>query len=156
MKKIILIIVLAIVLILYIVPTKIEKDIKLVKVKYGDFEVASEVKIHFDGYKYNKIFQESIFEGNIELGGTLIEGTQIYLDDIGPLIGSINSSEDCSTFGSIYVTNSFDEVTILINEDGHWSMSEGVILTGPANSREEAVVMINRHFTSSRWPNRFE
>ncbi|MCF8020973.1 MAG: hypothetical protein K9L62_16460 [Vallitaleaceae bacterium] len=150
MKKIIVAVIVVLVMLIYLIPRKIEKEITLAKVQYDNLYVASEAEIYFNGYRYNRLFQDPIFKGNIKLDDTTIERTQFVLNDIDPLIGSINSSEDFITFGSIYLAESFDEVTILLNEEGHWSISEGILLTGPVFSREEAVEMINKHFASSR------
>jgi hypothetical protein len=112
LKKIVgALVIVVLVLGIVLMPTKITKNIRLVKVQYDNKEVASEVTTHFDGYKYSRIFNGSRFEGNIKIGETVIERTQFNLNDINSLIGSINGDDDFTTFGSIFVTKSFEEVT---------------------------------------------
>ncbi len=66
----------------------------------------------------------------------------IQLNNLDSLIGIINEAGDMSTYGAIYLDDSLQEVTILIHEEGSWSYRDGLILTGPSASREEAIRLL--------------
>lgn len=110
----------------------------------------SSVTFHLDGYKYNSLMGSSRFVGNIIIDDTKIEQVDIQLNNLGPLIGKINEAVDMSTYGAIYLDDSLQEVTILIHEEDSWSYRDGLILTGPSTSREEAINVFERHLTEQR------
>lgn len=151
MKKLMILIILMIVGIgIYVFPRKIEEDFHLVKLQYDMPEVNSSVTFHLDGYKYNSLMGSSRFVGNIIIDDTKIEQVDIQLNNLDSLVGRINEETDMSTYGAIYLDDSLQEVTILIHEEGSWSYKNGLILTGPSTSREEAIRLFEKHLTEQR------
>ncbi len=145
MKKMLLIVVL-VALYAYYNPIRIDREIPLVEVSYGKQGVISETQIHFSGSKYKRAFRDSYFVGTVSIGDTKIESARFNLNSLDVLGGRIDNSECANSFASIYVNSSFNEVTLLVFENGGWSTYEGIVLTGPVENHNEAVDLINKHF----------
>ena len=144
MKKKVILIVVVILLMSYFNPVKIDVDIPLVEVSYGDKDIKSETFIRFSGHKYKRIFKPSYFEGTVNIGDTEIELAKINLNGFDVLSG-VERSGYVKSFATAYVSSSFSEVTLLMFENGGWASREDVVLTGPVKNHDEAIELINKH-----------
>jgi hypothetical protein len=149
MKKIIVLLLAIVIIAWYFIPVSVDKEVALAKVQYGNKEVASEVYIQFKGYKHRRLIKPSYFEGVVQVGETQIEMAYFNLDVMDSFGGVLDDSEDVRSYASIYVSHSFDAVSLFIYENQQWAMETGIILTGPVTSREEAVDQINEHLQTN-------
>lgn len=145
MKKKIVFVLLVALLMLYFNPVKIDVEIPLVEIAYGENDIKAQTFIRFSGSKYKRVFKKSYFEGTITIGDEVIKLARVNLNSFDLLTGVDSSTGDGKIFATAYVNASFDEVTLLVLKNGSWSSREGHVLTGPVENHDKAIDLINKH-----------
>lgn len=120
--------------------------------------VNGKVKISVQGKMRNKIFNQVRFKGTIDIKGEVppfvkIDKKEIEIvfnDDYNGLIilNDYSNWLDFTTYGTLYESDDFSKLTILVFEkeskgSNGWSAGDGVMISAPAKSREEALSISN-------------
>jgi hypothetical protein len=114
--------------------------------------------MHIDGKLRNHLFGDKKFEGTVKFEGETVPRIS---KDRGDLefwyengVGTINSfgltdengvlMPDIYHYGIVYINNDFTQFTIKVfdreteDDQGSWSIENGLMITAPADDREEA------------------
>lgn len=142
---------------LYItMPRKIDLDAQGIKYRLGQANQGSEksVNVQIQGWLYRSLSGDRTFKGTIEIEGEELpppgfsKGLSINFEEnpygwvryVNVDGGGIRRYH----YGTIYVADDFSKVTFTINEPGGgWSEKDGIMLSAPATSREDALRISN-------------
>lgn len=113
-------------------------------------QINKEVSITIKGKLYRKIFNQDRFKGTIDIKGEV--PTNIILDKKQVEVVFIENRGlllfGDTPFGFIYINRDFSEVSIIVSElneseRGRWDPQDGILISGPATSRKEALNISN-------------
>jgi hypothetical protein len=110
--------------------------------------------ITIKGKLYRKIFNQDRFKGTIEISGEvptniIIDKKQVevvFLENGGSLLVGDSS------YGNLYINKDFSELSIIVyelieserdNVSYRWDPEDGLLISGPAKSRKEALNISN-------------
>lgn len=120
--------------------------------------VNGKVDIIVKGKLRKKIFNHDRFKGLIEIKGDVPHYIRINQKEVEIVFDEDNSGLivlnnafnwlNFTTYGTLYINNKFSQLTILIfkneaNESNGWSAGDGMMISAPANTREEALSISN-------------
>lgn len=139
------------IIILYIVlslPRKYEDEINAVIFKNGDREYEKEIVIKINGYKSNKLFMSDKFKGKLTIDNKEYNAVELKLGTHQVLIGRDNNKGDFYTIGDILIDNDMSTLTINYHVNGSWSREDGLVISGPANNRKEALIITKKLYNN--------
>lgn len=160
MKKLYLIFICIVGLVSFVVWYSIPKDINQAfdGIVYGvgskSNQINKEVTITIKGKLYRKIFNHDRFKGTIDIKGEV--PTNIFLDKKKVEVVFLENGGSLlfgdSSYGILYINKDFSELSIIVyeliesgrnNVSYGWDPEDGVLISGPAKSRKEAINITN-------------
>ncbi len=152
-KQIIIVIIILLVAGLgYFIPQKINKEYSAIQYRIGNESYEDKIDIHINGYITRGLLQGDRFEGSIKIGEKELPRLDMRLsDNYGALLLYYNeASGDYSSYGHMYMDNSREKISISIFEPDEqekgkksWSSKDGLTISAPANSINEAIKITN-------------
>lgn len=151
-KLIILVIILFVVIgLVYFFPKKINKEYSGIQYRIGNDGYEEQTDITVNGYITRGLLQGDRFEGRITIGEKELPKLDMRLsDNYGALLLYYDeASGDYHSYGQIYMDNSREKISISIFEPKgqkgkqSWSSKDGLVITAPANSLNEAIEITN-------------
>ena len=130
-------------------PRKIQRTCEALEWRCGDNEYSVKRTVTIDGVYYDYLFKDDQFKGKFIVEGyPFTSQASAYGYFIANHYGSMwhldaHNLPDKS-LGSLLMRPNGKEFCVLIHEDGGWNGDDGLMLTGPATSREEAVKLTNK------------
>ena len=127
-------------------PRRIQRTHEVLEWRCGDraYSVARTVTI--DGFYFDYLFKSDRFTGSFVVSGYPMTQKKIwncvFFDGLGTLW--YENSPQPYGLGMLLMQPDGDEFMIAVYEDGSWNGTDGLMLTGPVKSREEAVALTNR------------
>ncbi len=147
----VLIIILIILCATYFAPQNYSKVYNGIRYKLGNPEYEESVTIKMDGQHTKNIFSKNEFKGTIFIHDDKYSNLDIKWDQGEEGNISYWEGNSFNTYGFIYISKNFEEITICVYEYDninksakHWSSSEGLVISVPANNREEALMITNK------------
>lgn len=142
----------------YFIPKRYSVTVNGVYYQLGTEGIIERIKVHLDGKLQNHINGKRTFKGVINFEGSKVpqipkDRTELKLYYDGHNFTTIFSGfriiddkgriePNIFTYGWIYTDDKFSEFTIkVMNDDDQWSPSNGLMITAPANDRQEAMKM---------------
>lgn len=117
-------------------------------------QINKEVTITIKGKLYRKIFNHDRFKGTIDLKGEV--PTNIILDKKQVEVVFLENGGSLlfgdSSYGTLYINKDFSELSIIVyehiesgrdNASYSWHPEDGLLISGPAKSRKEALNISN-------------
>lgn len=118
-------------------------------------QINKEVTIELKGNMYKKIFNQDRFKGTIDINGEvpkdiIIDKKQVevvFIENSGTLFVG-----DYSPYGILYINKDFSELSIIVHElvesdsdnaSFRWTPKDGLLISGPATNRKEALDISN-------------
>jgi len=144
-------------------PKPYNETVNGVYYQLGNEEILEDIKMHIDGKLRKPIFGDIKFEGTVAFEGEMVPRLS---EDRGELdlwyergFGMVTSYgrtgedgvliPDIYHYGNIYISSDFTQFTITIasrdseDKQGSWSGTNGLMVTAPADNREEALEITN-------------
>lgn len=123
--------------------------------RLGDESSYALTQIEFVGRRSKSFFRKGKFEGSIIFDEYELD-VSIHLDDDNSayLQGWItDDDDDYATIGELFADNNFEALTLCIYEKGEgnsrsWNSATGLMFSGPAVNREEALEISNKQIHS--------
>lgn len=149
--------------------TTIYEEIPAVKYRLGEEGIIENVTILIDGKYKKNLFSDDIFTGTIYIEGydftiknsgfSNLESTlsDIQIDGKGHgtydyvMLDSEKKVQHLMQ-GEIFVKDNFSIITMTINEDQGWNSQDGIMLSGPAETRKEALEIANSLLVDIKLP----
>lgn len=117
-------------------------------------QINKEVTIAIKGKLYRKFFNQDRFKGTIEINGEVPPNIIIYKKQIEVVFienrGTLLFGD--SPYGFLYINKDFSELSIIVHEliesergsaSYRWDPKDGLLISGPATSRKEALNISN-------------
>jgi hypothetical protein len=117
-------------------------------------QIDKEVAITIKGKMYRKIFNQDRFKGTIDINGEV--PTNIIIDKKQVEVVFIENGGSLlfgdSSYGILYINKDFSELSIIVyelieserdNASYSWDPEDGLLISGPATSRTEALSISN-------------
>ncbi len=154
----IIVVVIAVILIIgyYFFPIKVNQELSGIKYRLGDGSYSEEVKVSVDGYLSNGLLHKTYFQGTVKIGDKLLNKVILNLDKGSDgLLFLDESIGDFTNYGMIYASNNMKELTIMIYDDPSdnglitWSSRNGLMLSAPSKTREDALEISKKLITKS-------
>jgi len=138
--------------IVYFLPRKLNNVYNGVRYRLGSSEEVEDVELSIDGYLSKGLFKGDKFEGTITIGENKLSKLDIRFDKRGTtvLFYYDDKTGDYTAYGTIFTNDMKKEFTITVlekdSQEGQklWSGKDGLMISGPANSREEALALSNK------------
>lgn len=130
-------------------PRNININYDGVKYQAANQNTYENVKVNVEGKLRKKLFSgEADFNGKIIVDGITLDYSNYPLTFTNKGTGVLDSikSGNIITYGSIIISNSFDNFTIMIYENGEWSSKDGWLISAPCRNRKEAEATSNLLF----------
>ncbi|WP_430509312.1 hypothetical protein [Gottfriedia solisilvae] len=120
--------------------------------------INEKVTIRVKGKLRNKMFENDRFKGTIDIKGDVPPFVKIDQKEVEIVFNEDNSGLiilndysnwlDINNYGTLYISKDFSQLTILVYEEepkgtNGWSTSDGIMISAPAKSREEALSISN-------------
>jgi hypothetical protein len=152
---------------IFISDISIHEEFPAVKYRLGEEGVIENITIKIDGTYSRSIFSDDIFSGSIYIEGydftndksgfSNLKSTlaDIHIDRKGYGMYNyvkINSNRNLEHLfqGEIFVKDKFSMITMTIEEEkssenlnGGWNSGNGILISGPAETRKEALAIAN-------------
>lgn len=142
----ILLIILSVISVTYFYPRKFNKEYSGVVYRLGDNAYSENIKISFDGYLSKRLFKGDKFQGVIIIGDKKLTKINMHFDssNIAHIYYYDENSSTDEFYGDIVSSNIKDSFTIRVcevdnNSGSTWSIENGLMVSAPANSRNEAL-----------------
>lgn len=120
-----------------------------IKYRLGDTSYQEDIVVRIKGWYTKKVFSGNQFRGEICLGNEKLLNVNLELNEYNSdiLMGYKEDIGEFRMYGKIYFSNTFDKIAILLFEPddkgdyskGHWNSKNGLMISAPAKSREEAI-----------------
>ncbi|WP_043932567.1 hypothetical protein [Bacillus sp. EB01] len=125
-------------------------------------QINEKVTITIKGSYHKKIFNQDRFKGTIDIKGDvpkdiIIDNKEVevvFLGNNGTLsFRDYSHPTDRNTYGNLYINNDFSELTIIVydlvesgsdNATYEWDPEGGLLISGPATTRKEAISISNK------------
>ncbi|MDV3428979.1 MAG: hypothetical protein LIR50_18465, partial [Bacillota bacterium] len=123
-----------------------------VKYQAANQDTYENVKVNVEGKLRKKLFSgEAKFNGKIIVDGITLDYSNYPLTFTKKGSGVLDFIKDGSfnTYGSIIISNSFDNMTIMIDKNGEWSSEDGWLISAPCSNIKEAAAISNLLFKRS-------
>lgn len=144
--------------IFYSLPKSYTREVTGVYFKIRDTKgkETKSVSIKFYGYYKKRLFRGDKFKGTMYIDDKRIDGVELDFKNhkFASIFGSTKDSEytgELEFIGRIYTNGDLKKFTINIHkktEGGYsWSSKDGYIISGPCNTREEALEIYNELFS---------
>lgn len=149
------VILLVAIVILYCYPRKFNKVYSGVIYRLGDMTYSENIKISFDGYFSKQLLKGDKFEGKISIGAKKLNNASMqfinssdspYKENYATIDDYDENSGSYISFGNIVSKNIKNGFTICVYENDKdnkgsktWSVTDGLMISAPANSRSEAL-----------------
>lgn len=135
----------------YSSPRDFEKTLECVYFQLGEENVENTKKLNikFEGDYLRRIFGGDKFRGNIIVGNNKIEFVELNFHKSSKqvIFGLVESEQEYDNYGVIYTNGNLKKFSIIIlqgeEEYGSWSRKNGFMISGPCNTREEALEIAN-------------
>ncbi|MBQ4553308.1 MAG: zf-HC2 domain-containing protein [Clostridia bacterium] len=130
-------------------PRKIQRTCEALEWRCGDNEYSVKRTVTIDGVYYDYLFKDDQFKGKFIVEGypfTSQASAHGYFiaNHYGSMWHLDAHNLPDESLGSLLMRPNGKEFCVLIHEDGGWNGDGGLMLTGPATSREEAVKLTNK------------
>jgi hypothetical protein len=152
-KFIILAIILFVVFgLVYFYPKKINKEYSGIQYRIGNDSYEEQTDITVNGYITRGLLQGDRFQGSIQIGEKELAKLDMRLSDNHGafLLYYDEASGDFNSYGHMYMDNSRKKISISIFESNDlekgkksWSSKDGLIISAPAKSINEAIEITN-------------
>lgn len=149
----IVIIILFILGVIYFYPREISKDFNGIMYRLGDANYLENVKISIQGNISKGLLKGDKFEGDILIGDEKLTKISMKFDDFdrGNLFYYDENVGEYRTYGDLISNNMKNEFTIIVLEENEeksgsssWSGKDGLMISAPASSRDEALDISNK------------
>jgi len=133
---------------IYIYPIRIYKEYSGIIYRLGDSSYQETIEVTIDGYLSDGFFSRNKFEGTIIIGEKKLSKLKMYIDKYGRGDLSYYDEElgEFPSFGTIYMKNVYEEITITVLERKEpnsssmlWTSEDGLMISAPAGNRDEAL-----------------
>ncbi len=145
----------------------INEEIPAVKYRLGEEGVIENITIKIDGTYRRRLFSDDIFSGSICIEGYDFTNAKSGFSNLISTLADIhidskgygrydyvkmnsNSNLEYLFQGEIFVKDKFSMITMTINEErssdnpnGGWNSTSGILISGPAETRKEALAIAN-------------
>lgn len=134
--------------IIYIYPRKLNREFSGMMYRIGNSNYMENIKVIIDGY-YSK---GDKFEGTIIIGEKHLTKLNMRFDRFcgGFILYYDEAIGEYISYGNIFTRNKMNEFTICVLEENNtgsggktWSRGDGLMISVPAGSRDEAVTLSN-------------
>lgn len=137
---------------LFFYPRKLNKVYNGVRYRLGTSEKVEDVELSIDGYLSKGLFKGDKFRGTITIGEKQLSKLDMRFDKRGStvLFYYDDKTGDYIAYGTIFTNDLKKEFTITVlekdDQEGQklWSGKEGLMISAPANNREEALALSNK------------
>lgn len=136
----------------YSFPRKIYREYSGVMYRTGDTTYSEKVKVKIDGYLSKGLLKGDKFKGAITIGDKQLTKINMGFDKLhrGSLFYYDENRGDYRLYGDLISSNMEDEFTICVLEENKqkngsssWSSKDGLMVSAPANLRNEALDISN-------------
>ena len=136
----------------YLSPRRLNKEYSGEIYRIGVSNYSEHIKINIDGNLYKGLFKGDKFKGTIIIGDKKLLKLDMIIDNegMGLLFYFEESVGEYTSYGSIIFSNKKDEFTISVFEENKdkkefksWYSKEGLLISAPANNRDEALKLSN-------------
>ncbi len=138
-----------IMLIAYHFPIKVNRHIEMLHIMIDDKDVKDYESIDLVGNEYKHFFSPTRFTGQIDFRGERVEWVDLPVNQFTSFVGVIDGKP--VDLGVIYINEDVNQVTFLGERklmDGSFTSDPNDYYTGPADTRSQAVQIINDHLDS--------
>lgn len=138
----------------YTLPRDMELHYAGIEYRLGDVESASSVSVDIEGKIQKRFFNNNRFRGDILLGEHHLFDMDVVLNPDGALLMVRNTETGkLERVGVLYSTGDISQLTIAVlepavlfgqvSEERFWNRDSGLMISAPADSRQEAVNISN-------------
>lgn len=149
-KKIYVYIIIALLLLgtLYLYPKKFNNSYNALTYRLGDKTYSENIQINIEGWLSNRFFRSPSFKGTIFIGDKKLSNTSLKFNkgNYADILYFDEASGEYRSYGFMVTKNIRKQFTVGISEAKnsddsakHWSSKDGLILSAPANNRDEAL-----------------
>ncbi|WP_055666211.1 hypothetical protein [Desnuesiella massiliensis] len=149
-KKIYVYIIIALLLLctLYLYPRKFNNSYNAIIYRLGDKSHSENIQINIEGWISNRFFRSPSFKGTIFIGEKKLSDINMKFDknNKADIFYFDEASGEYRSYGFIVAKNIRKQFTVGISEAKnpddsakHWSSKDGLMLSAPANNRDEAL-----------------
>lgn len=127
-------------------PRRIQRTHEALEWRCGDSAYSVPRTVTMDGFYFDYLFKPDHFGGSFVVSGYPMTQKKIWNCVFFDGLGTLWYENDSQPYGlgMLLMQPDGDEFMIAVYEDGSWDGSSGLMLTGPATSREEAVALTNK------------
>ncbi|MDF2801885.1 MAG: hypothetical protein K0S61_1788 [Anaerocolumna sp.] len=137
--------------IIYFYPKRLNSEYSGVMYRIGDSKYSENIKILIDGYYSKGLLKGDKFKGVITIGEKQFTRLDMRFNSGRELLSFYNEEKgDYISYGDMFINNKLEEFSIcILEEDGagkggkSWSAKDGLMISAPVNSRDEAVKLSN-------------
>lgn len=132
---------------LFPLPRKVDVTHKALEWRCGDAEYCVERTVTISGTYFDFLFRDDYFDGTFVVEGypqTTQPMTRLVFPDKLGLLSYVNELGYLDLFGQIMLPADGSSFAVCLYDDNGWVGEDGRMLTGPAQSREEAVALTNK------------
>ncbi len=127
-------------------PRRIQRTHEALEWRCGDKEYSVKRTVTIDGFYFDYLFKPDHFGGSFVISNYPKTQKKVwnctFFDGFGTLW--YENSTQPYALGMLIMQPDGDEFMIAIYEDGSWNGTSGLMLTGPAETHEEAVALTNK------------
>lgn len=140
-------------IIFYCYPRKLYSECSGIIYRLGDSNYSDDIKINLDGYYSKGLFTGDIFEGAITIGEKKLTKINMKFDKFkrGHLFCYDENIGEYISYGDLFSNNRMKDFTIIVIEkdgkskgSGSWTGKDGLMISAPANNRDEALEISNK------------
>ena len=133
---------------LYLYPRKFNNSYNALIYRLGDKSYSENVQINIEGWTSNSFFRSPSFKGTIFIGDKKLSSISMKFDknNKADIFYFDEASGEYRSYGFMLTKNIRKQFTVGISEAKnsddsaeHWSSKDGLILSAPANNRDEAL-----------------
>ena len=139
--------------VIYFYPREISKDFSGIMYRLGDTNYLENMNVSIQGNISKGLLKGDKFEGAIFIGDKKLTKISMRFDDFGRgnLFYYDENVGDYKSYGDLISNNMRDEFTIIVLEENKekrgsssWSSKDGLMISAPASSRNEALGISNK------------
>ncbi len=139
--------------VIYFYPKKLRLDYNGIIYRLGDSNYSEKIKVSINGYLSKGLIRGDKFQGILIIGDKQLSKINIRFDsaDKDDLLYFDENTGDFTSYGQIYSSDIKKGLTISVFEQcgqkegvRRWSSKDGLIISAPANNRNEALDISNK------------
>jgi len=138
----------------YTLPRRSAMVLHGIEYRLGEYESHKPVNVHIEGTFQRRFLAHSRFRGTMTIDGRILKDMDMTLNPDGSLMMYRNvETEKMERYGALYSDGSLTSFTIAVlepivlfgfaSDDTYWDPANGLMISVPANTREEALQITN-------------